>query len=169
MAAIYVPQEAPSGFENTNMLESSVRQLHCVIFRSIFVGETAMILQDKVAIVTGGDSGIGRAIVLGLAQAGATVTINYHRNHDAAEQVKRHVEQSNGKALIVQGNVGSVADVQKLVDQTVETFGRLDIMINNSTRVRWMIPSKKLRWSRPFQLSFCMRFFRAERGKTAYD
>ena len=89
-------------------------------------------LQDKVAIVTGGNSGIGRAIVLALAQAGAAVTINYHQHQDAAEEVKRQVEQSGGKALIVRGDVANVADVQQLVKQTVNAFGRLDIMINNA-------------------------------------
>ncbi|MEP7187565.1 MAG: SDR family oxidoreductase [Roseiflexaceae bacterium] len=91
-----------------------------------------MNLQNKIAIVTGGDSGIGRAIVVALAQAGAAVTINYHRNRDAAEELKRQVEQSGGRALSVQGNVASVADVQQLVDQTVHAFGRLDIMVNNA-------------------------------------
>ena len=52
-----------------------------------------MMLQNKVAIVSGGDSGIGRAIVLALANAGASVAINYHRNQDAAEDVRRQVEQ----------------------------------------------------------------------------
>ena len=91
-----------------------------------------MRLQDKAAIVTGGDSGIGRAIVLALAEAGAAVTINYHRDQDAAEEVRRAVEQRGGRALVVQGNVAAVADVQALVDQTVRTFGRLDIMVNNA-------------------------------------
>jgi glucose 1-dehydrogenase len=90
-----------------------------------------MMLENKVAIVTGGDSGIGRAIVLALANAGAAVTINYHRNQDAAEELRRQVEQG-GRALAIQGNVASVADVQALVDQTVQAFGRLDIMVNNA-------------------------------------
>src|SRR5579885_2405914 len=89
-------------------------------------------LANKVAIVTGGDSGIGRAIVLGLARAGAAVTINYHSNRDAAEDVRQQVEGKGGKALCVQGNVGSVSDLQQLVDETVRQFGRLDIMVNNA-------------------------------------
>ena len=89
-------------------------------------------LQKKVAIITGGDSGIGRAIVLALAQAGAAVTINYHHNQEAAAEVKRQVEQGGGKALAIQGDVASVADLQQLIDQTVQAFGRLDIMVNNA-------------------------------------
>lgn len=91
-----------------------------------------MTLENKIAIVTGGDSGIGRAIVLAFAQAGAAVTINYHSNQEAAQEVKKQIEDGGGKALIVQGDVSKVADVQKLVQQTVQTFGRLDIMVNNA-------------------------------------
>jgi glucose 1-dehydrogenase len=89
-------------------------------------------LQNKAAIVTGGNSGIGRAIVIVLAQAGAAVTINYHSNQDAAEELKRQIAQAGGKALVVRGDVANVADVQQLVEQTVQAFGRLDIMINNA-------------------------------------
>ena len=91
-----------------------------------------MLLKDKVAIVTGGDSGIGRAIALELAKEGAAVTINFHRNQDAAEEVRQQIEKSGSQALIVQGDVGKVVDLQTLVDRTVQTFGRLDIMVNNA-------------------------------------
>lgn len=91
-----------------------------------------MLLENKVAIVTGGDSGIGRAISLELAKEGAAVTINYRRNEQAANEVKQLIEQAGGKALVVQGDVSSIADLQILVNRTVETFGRLDIMVNNA-------------------------------------
>lgn len=91
-----------------------------------------MLLENKVAIVTGGDSGIGRAISIALAKEGAAVTINYHSNEQAANEVKQQIEGAGGKALVVQGNVALIADLQTLVDRTVETFGRLDIMVNNA-------------------------------------
>ena len=91
-----------------------------------------MLLENKVAIITGGDSGIGRAITLALAAEGAAVTINYNRNQAAAEEVRAQVEASGGKALVAQANVGTVAEVQRLVEQTVQQFGRLDIMVNNA-------------------------------------
>lgn len=91
-----------------------------------------VLLENKVAIVTGGDSGIGRAISLELAKEGAAVTINYRRNEQAANEVKQLIEQAGGKALVVQGDVSSIADLQILVNRTVETFGRLDIMVNNA-------------------------------------
>jgi glucose 1-dehydrogenase len=91
-----------------------------------------MMLSDKVAIVTGGDSGIGHAISLGLATAGAAVTINYHRNQASAEETLQQIRKANGKAQLVQGDVSSVADMQMLIDKTVQAFGRLDVMVNNA-------------------------------------
>ena len=91
-----------------------------------------MLLRHKVAIVTGGDSGIGRSIAVGLAQAGAAVTVNYHSDRPAAEEVERDIVAAGGRALIVQGDVSKVADIQHIIDQTVTTFGRLDVMVNNA-------------------------------------
>jgi len=91
-----------------------------------------VLLQHKVAIVTGGDSGIGRSIAVGLAQAGAAVTVNYHSDRPAAEEVERDIVAAGGRALIVQGDVSKVADIQHIIDQTVTTFGRLDVMVNNA-------------------------------------
>src|SRR6476646_9659528 len=91
-----------------------------------------MLLEKKVAIVTGGDSGIGHAISLGLAQAGAAVTVNYHRNEAAAQETLRQIERTGGTAQLVHADVSSPADIQRLVDKTVAAFGRLDIMVNNA-------------------------------------
>jgi glucose 1-dehydrogenase len=90
------------------------------------------LLANKVAIVTGGDSGIGHAISLGLADAGAAVTINYHRNQAAAEETRQQILKAGGKAQLVQGDVATVADIQTLIDQAVQAFGRLDVMVNNA-------------------------------------
>ena len=89
-------------------------------------------LQGKAAIVTGGDSGIGHAISLELGRQGASVTVNYHKNADAADATVKEIEAAGGKAQAVQGDVSSVADIQNLVDKTVAAFGRLDIMVNNA-------------------------------------
>lgn len=91
-----------------------------------------MLLANKVAIVTGGDSGIGHAICVGLAQAGAAVTINYHRNQAAAETTLQQIQAEGGKAQVVQGDVSNLQDIQTLVDKTVQAFGRLDVMVNNA-------------------------------------
>ena len=91
-----------------------------------------MTLKDKAAIVTGSDSGIGRAIALELARQGASVTINYHKNADAADATLKEIEDAGGKAQVIQADVSSVADIAKLVDGTVAAFGRLDILVNNA-------------------------------------
>jgi glucose 1-dehydrogenase len=91
-----------------------------------------MSLENKAAIVTGSDSGIGRAIALELARQGAAVTINYHKNEDAANATKKEIEDGGGRAQTVQADVSNVADIQKLVDGTVAAFGRLDILVNNA-------------------------------------
>ncbi len=91
-----------------------------------------MSLANKVAIVTGGDSGIGHAICVALAQAGATVTINYHHNQAAAEATLQQITQAGGKARMIQGDVSSPKAIQDLVDETVRAAGRLDVMINNA-------------------------------------
>jgi glucose 1-dehydrogenase len=87
---------------------------------------------SRVAIVTGGDSGIGHAISLELGKQGTAVTVNYHRNAEAAQAAVKDIEAGGGKAQAVQGDVSSVDDIQRLVDRTVEAFGRLDVMVNNA-------------------------------------
>jgi glucose 1-dehydrogenase len=87
---------------------------------------------SRVAIVTGGDSGIGRAISIELGKQGTAVTVNYHRNAEAADATVKEIENAGGKAQAVQADVASVDDIQNLVDRTVEAFGRVDVMVNNA-------------------------------------
>src|SRR5436309_15384476 len=89
-------------------------------------------LDQKVAIVTGSDSGIGRAIAIQFAREGATVVINYAHAQDKAEEVRHIIEQNQGKALIIQADVSQYQQVTGLVQQTVEQFNRLDILVNNA-------------------------------------
>src|SRR5438105_10426118 len=91
-----------------------------------------MQLEQKVAIVTGSDSGIGRAIAIQFAQEGATVVINYAHAQDKAEQVREIIEQNNGKAIVIQADVSQYQQALGLIQQTVEHFHRLDIMVNNA-------------------------------------
>ena len=91
-----------------------------------------MSLAGKAAIVTGGDSGIGHAISIALGKAGAAVTVNYHKNETAAGATVQEIEKGGGKAQALQGDVSSVADVQRLVDETVKAFGHLDVLVNNA-------------------------------------
>lgn len=89
-------------------------------------------LTNRVALVTGGGRGIGRAISEGLAAAGAAVVINYKGNATAAEQTVAAITAAGGEALAVQADVGDSADVERLVKTTVEAHGKLDILVNNA-------------------------------------
>jgi glucose 1-dehydrogenase len=89
-------------------------------------------LQGKAAIVTGGNSGIGLAIVLALAELGANVCIDYVANEEATEELEQRVVKLGDRALGVDADVSKVSDVQMLIDETVKAFGRLDIMVNNA-------------------------------------
>jgi glucose 1-dehydrogenase len=91
-----------------------------------------MRLENKVAIVTGGSLGIGAGIVRRLAAEGAAVTLDYHVHSAAADAIADEVKQRGGKALVVQADVSQVQDLQKLIEQTVAAFGRLDLMVNNA-------------------------------------
>jgi len=90
-------------------------------------------LENKVAIITGGSSGIGRTIALAFAREGAAVIVNYVGDDpDEAEDVVKQIEDAGGKAVAVRADVTSQEDVEDLVRKTVEEFGRLDIMVNNA-------------------------------------
>ena len=91
-----------------------------------------MSLTGKVAIVTGGNSGIGRAIALELARQGAQVVINYVVNPEATAELEKQIAASGGQAVGVRADVSKVAELQALVDSSVKAFGRVDILVNNA-------------------------------------
>jgi enoyl-[acyl-carrier protein] reductase III len=89
-------------------------------------------LKGKLALITGGGRGIGRAIALELARRGADVLINYVRHPDDARQAADAARELGVKAEIVRGNVADEAHVQRMFDEIRERFGYLDILVNNS-------------------------------------
>jgi glucose 1-dehydrogenase len=89
-------------------------------------------LQGKVAIVTGGNSGIGKSIVEWLAELGAKVVIDYRSHPEATEALEKEIGAYGGSSYGVQADVGKLEDLQRLVDTAVSKYGRLDIMVNNA-------------------------------------
>lgn len=89
-------------------------------------------LTEKVALVTGASRGIGRAVALKLADAGAKVAINFAGNLEKAEEVKAEIESRGGEAILVQGKVDNFEVVNAIVKKIVETWGTVDILINNA-------------------------------------
>lgn len=107
-----------------------------------------MLLDGKVAIVTGASRGIGRAVAISLAKAGAKVVINYAGNVVAAEEVKAIIEAAGGEAMLMQADVASEEAVAAMVKQTTDTFGAIDILVNNAgiTRDTLLMRMKESDW-----------------------
>jgi NAD(P)-dependent dehydrogenase (short-subunit alcohol dehydrogenase family) len=89
-------------------------------------------LQGKKAIITGGDSGIGRAVAIAFAREGADVLIAYLDEDEDARETARWIEQSGQQAVLVAGDIGSAEHCPAIVARAVETFGRIDILVNNA-------------------------------------
>ena len=89
-------------------------------------------LQDKVAIITGGDSGIGRAVAVYFAKEGADVAVIYLNEHEDAEETQRQVEQEGRRCLLLAGDIGQESFCQDAVRKTVTEFDKLDVLVNNA-------------------------------------
>jgi 3-oxoacyl-[acyl-carrier protein] reductase len=90
-----------------------------------------MSLENKVALVTGSSRGIGRTIALKLAEAGASLAINYKSNSWAAGEVVESIQKMERKVLSIQSDVSNFADVEEMVKKVTKEFGRIDILVNN--------------------------------------
>ncbi|MDB5958059.1 SDR family oxidoreductase [Ramlibacter sp.] len=89
-------------------------------------------LQDKVAIITGGDSGIGRAVAIAFAREGADVVVSYLDEEDDAQETRRWIEQAGRKCMLMPGDIALPAHCRQIVKQAVDTFGRIDVLVNNA-------------------------------------
>jgi len=89
-------------------------------------------LNGKVALITGGDSGIGRAVSILFAKEGADIAIVYLNEHDDAKETKRQVEQEGRKCLLIAGDIGDEKFCKEVVDKTVNELGKLNILVNNA-------------------------------------
>jgi len=91
-----------------------------------------VLLDKKAAVVTGGNSGIGKAIVLELAKEGANITVDYVSDPNATDELERQVAALGDRAIGVDADVSQVADLERVIAACVQKFGRLDIMVNNA-------------------------------------
>ncbi|WP_207512987.1 glucose 1-dehydrogenase [Longitalea luteola] len=89
-------------------------------------------LKGKIALITGGGSGIGKAVAILFAKEGAKVAINYYKGEEDAQDAKAIIEKYGGEVLLIQGDISDEAFCRQLVDTTVKHFGRIDILVNNA-------------------------------------
>ena len=89
-------------------------------------------LTDHVALITGGDSGIGRAVALAFAREGADVAISYFDEHEDAKETEKWVKDAGRRCLLLPGDLATEAQCKRIVDETVRTFGRIDLLVNNA-------------------------------------
>jgi NAD(P)-dependent dehydrogenase (short-subunit alcohol dehydrogenase family) len=125
-------------------------------------------LRDKVALITGADSGIGRAVAALFAREGADVAIVYLCEHDDAQKTKEIVEQEGRRAITVAGDVGDKQFCERAVQQTIDQFGRLDVLVNNAGEQHWAkeitdIDEHQLR--RTFQTNIFGMFFMTQASR----
>ena len=91
-----------------------------------------MLLDGKVIVVTGGNSGIGKGIVLAMAKEGASVVVDYIAHEDATKQLIDEVEHDGGKAVGVEADITKAGDLQRMVQKAIDSYGRLDVLVNNA-------------------------------------
>ena len=119
-------------------------------------------LQEKVALITGGDSGIGRAVAVAFAMEGADVAILYNVNDDDASMTRQMVEAKGRRCLVIKGDVRDPAECRRAVGQTVDEFGRLNVLVNNAA---FQLAQKRFediteeQWDRTFKTNIYGYFY----------
>jgi 3-oxoacyl-[acyl-carrier protein] reductase len=107
-----------------------------------------MLLDNSVALVTGGGRGIGRAIALELARSGAKVIVNYAGRADKAEETVQLIQELGGEGVAIQADVSNSEDVDRLIQTAMTTYGKIDILVNNAgiTRDTLLLRMKEADW-----------------------
>jgi 3-oxoacyl-[acyl-carrier protein] reductase len=101
-------------------------------------------LKDKVVLITGSSTGIGAAAAVAFGKMGARVAVHYNSSQGPAEEVLKTVKATGAQAILLQGNVIESAQCQRLVDETVKAFGRIDILINNAGALVQRVPIEEI-------------------------
>ena len=138
---------------STKMIHNNRSQIH-------LRGKEMVQLNGKVAIVTGGAKGIGKAITVALAQEGAKVVINYNSSKEAAENLVNELGKEGHDVYAVQADVSKVEDANRLVEETVNHFGKVDILVNNAgiTRDRTFKKLNREDWERVIDVNLSSVF-----------
>ena len=119
-------------------------------------------LAGKAAIITGADSGIGRAVAIAFAREGADVLISYLEEHDDAKETQHWVEQAGRRAILMPGDVSDETYCQSLIDRAVQEFGKLDILVNNAAMQRTHQSIEEIsaqEWDRTFRTNIYSMFY----------
>lgn len=119
-------------------------------------------LEGKKAIITGGDSGIGRAVALAFAREGADVLISYLDEEEDAAETRRLIEEAGRKAVLVPGDIGDAAHCRRIVERAVEAFGRVDVLVNNAAHQATFTAPEEIsdeEWEKTFQVNIHAMFY----------
>lgn len=122
-------------------------------------------LEDRVALITGGDSGIGRAVAVAFAREGADILIVYLEEHEDARETQRLVERAGRRCVTFSGDVGEEEFCAQAVSRTLEEFGRLDILVNNAAEQHVAQSIEEIsaeQWERTFRTNIFAYFFMAK-------
>src|SRR5581483_3460267 len=118
-------------------------------------------LTGKAAVITGGDSGIGRAVAIAFAREGADVLIAYLEEHDDARETARWVEQAGRRAVLVAGDLAHPGHCTSVIDRALQEFGRLDVLVNNAAYQRTYAQLEDVpddEWNRHFDTNITAMF-----------
>ena len=119
-------------------------------------------LQDKKVLITGGDSGIGRAVALAFAREGANVLVSYLDEHKDAAETQRLIEEAERKCVLAAGDIGHAAHCRALVDLAVKEFGRIDVLVNNAAHQMSFDAPEEIsdeEWDRTFAVNISAMFY----------
>jgi NAD(P)-dependent dehydrogenase (short-subunit alcohol dehydrogenase family) len=122
-------------------------------------------LEGKKAIITGGDSGIGRAVAIAFAREGADLLISYLCEDEDAEETRRLIEQAGRQAILVPGDVSDPAHCRSIVQKAVDAFGRIDVLVNNAAHQASFTALEEIpdeEWDRTFRINIYSMFYLAK-------